>query len=127
MSREIAGVRVTLTPDGCYPQSLRWRARTVRVLQVEQIRTFGLERRYCVRTLEGQYELGLHLGTGAWQVRQHPSWFGRAWARFQRLPRYTLPAGQRRSGWAAVAPQRVSPAAPSGGGTHAIRLALVRQ
>ncbi len=119
-------VRVTMQADGYYPQALRWQGRAVRVLSVEAVRTWGLERRYRVRTTEGRYELGLHTGSGAWVVRRSPGWLSRVWARAQRTPRYPLPAWQRRARAQPRRPVSVSPAQATGG-SHAVRLALVRQ
>lgn len=119
-------LQVTLCADGFYPQTLRWQGRTVRVLNVEGMQTCGLERRYRLRTTEGRYELGLHIGAGIWQVRRSPSWLDRTWARVQRVPRYPLPAWQRRARAQRSVPQPAAAPQPRGG-SHAVRLALVRQ
>ena len=115
-----------MTPDGFYPQALRWQGSTLRVLYVEKVQTAGLERRYRVRTGEGPYELGCHIATGAWQIHRGPSWLDRARARLARMPRYPLPAWRRRS-HPAVQAAHAQPAPVAGGGGHANRLALVRQ
>ncbi len=119
-------LQVTMRADGFYPQALRWQGRTVRVLSVERVRTCGLERRYHVITPEGRYELGLHVGIGAWHVRHSPGWLSRLWARVQRTPRYALPAGRRRTRSRPLAQQPWG-GQPLRGGARAIRLALVRQ
>ena len=49
MKQQTENLRVILTPDGFYPQALRWQGRTLRVLYVEKMQTAGLERRYRVR------------------------------------------------------------------------------
>lgn len=96
MSQQTGQLRVVVSPDGFYPQSLRWAGRTVRVRYLENVQTCGLERRYRVHTGEGLYELSWHMDTEAWQIRRTPTWLSRAWARLQRMPRYPLPAGRRR-------------------------------
>lgn len=116
-------VRVVLTADQFYPQTLRWPGRSLRVLHVERVYTAGRERRFRVCTMEGPYELGLHLGTGVWQVRRGPGWLDRARARLENMPRYPLPAGRRRR--RPAAPRKPAPAVE--GGVHANRLALVRR
>jgi hypothetical protein len=123
MQHQTGNLRVILTPDGFYPQALRWQGYKLRVLFIEGIQTFGPERRYRVRTAEGPYELGLQIGSGIWQVRRSPSWLDRARARLEAMPRYPLPAWRRRRRPAA----QVKPASSVGGGEHANRLALVRQ
>jgi hypothetical protein len=123
MQHQTGNLRVTLTPDGFYPQVLRWQGYKLRVLFVERVQTSGLERQYRVRTAEGPYELSLQIGSGIWQVRRSPSWLDRARARLENMPRYPLPAWRRRSRPAAQA----KPASSMGGGEHANRLALVRQ
>lgn len=100
-------LRVTLTPDGFYPRSLRWQGRGVRVLYIEETYTCGLERRYRLRTPEGRYELGLHTGTGVWQMRRVPTWFERLRLRVLAMPRYPAPLGRRR--WRRAADARLEP------------------
>lgn len=119
-------LRVTMCADGFYPQALRWQGRTVRVLSVERVHTCGLERRYRVRTAEGRYELGLRIGAGAWTIRRSPGWVNRLWARVERTPRYALPAWLRRGRRQPPAQQPARSPQP-GGGSHGVRLALVRQ
>lgn len=101
-------LRVTLTPDGFYPRSLRWQGRGVRVLSVDEVFTCGLERCYRVRTPEGRYELGYRTDSGAWQVRRAPLWFQRLWARVRDVPRYPLPAQRRRGRRQAMAQPAVA-------------------
>jgi len=126
MKSQTADVRVMLASDGFYPQSLSWQGGTLRVLCVEDFRTAGMQRRFRVRTLEGSFELGLDLSTGMWRILRRPGWLARARAHLAAQPRYPLPAGRRR----AHLPLAVRPpltAAASEGGSHAGRLALVRQ
>jgi hypothetical protein len=120
MTQPNEGLRVTLASNGIHPVSLHWQDHTVRVLRVEEVRTRGPERSYRVRTIEGPYEIGQRIGTGAWQMRRAPNWLERARARLQRMPRYPLPAGRRRN-------RKAAPATETQGGQHANRLALVRQ
>lgn len=123
MGRETRNLRVTLTPDGFYPQVLHWQGHSLRILLVEGVQTAGLSRRYRVRTAEGPYELDLHIGSGVWQIRRGPSWLDRARARLKNLPRYPLPAWRRRSHPATPAME----GSGARGGEYANRLALVRQ
>ncbi len=113
---------VTLAPNGFYPRSFRWRGRTVRVLSVDRISTWGAERRFAVRTAMGSFELGCTLDARAWLVRREPGWFDRIVARLHRLPRYPLPPWKRRSFvFAAAVVREVRREG------YANRLALVRQ
>lgn len=89
-------LRVVLDPEGFYPRGLRWRGRAIRVLYVEETFTCGLERRHRLRTPEGTYEVGLHSGTGLWQMRRTPAWHQRLWMRIQDMPRYPAPIRRRR-------------------------------
>jgi hypothetical protein len=126
MEQHTQGLRIIVSPDGFYPQALRWQGRTLRVLYVESVQTTGLERRYRVRTPDGSYELRLHSGSGVWQLHRSPGWLDRARARLAALPRYPLPAVRRRAHASAKAAPACLPAAAEGG-SHASRLALVRQ
>jgi len=126
MTSQTSGVRVSLAPDGFYPQALQWRGGMLRVLCVENFRTAGTQRRFRVRTPDGSFDLRLDVGTGIWQICRRPGWLARAKAYLAAQPRYPLPAGRRR------ASQRFTVQAPSSaptgeGGNHASRLALVRQ
>ena len=126
MKPPISDVRVILAPDGFYPQSIQWQGSTLRVLCVEEFRTIGLQRRFRVRTPVGPFEIDLHIGTGVWQIHRHPGWLARARAHLAAQPRYALPAARRRS----RPPLTARPALQTptdGGGSHASRLALVRQ
>lgn len=126
MSRHNETLRVIVNPNGFYPQVLIWEHRKLRVLCAETAGTFGLERRYRVRTKEGSYELGLNTGSGVWHVRRCPTWLERAWARMQQMPRYPLPAWRRRARKKPLVKDSVA-AISREGGRHANRLALVRQ
>jgi hypothetical protein len=126
MKSQVTDVRVILAPDGFYPQALSWRGNILRVLCVEEHRIVGMQRRFRVRTPEGPYELGLRLDTGAWQICRRPGWLARARAALAAQPRYPLPASRRRTRVPLVA-QPVSKAPREKGGSHASRLALVRQ
>jgi hypothetical protein len=108
-------LRVLSTPDRFYPRAFFWQGRMVRVRAVEQVRTFGQERRFRVRTAEGCFELGVFPEAGVWRLRRTPGVLGRFWARWHSLPRYPLPPWRRRQsarpalsvsaafgGWAAV-------------------------
>jgi hypothetical protein len=97
MEHPIVALPVMVAPDGFYPRTFEWQGRLVRVAAVEMMYTSGIERRFRVRTVEGQFELGFRVGAGVWCLRRHPGWLGRAWARLQNLPRYPLPAGRRRA------------------------------
>lgn len=119
-------VQVVLAPDGFSPQLIRWEGSSVRVLSVEAFRTTGLRRRFQVRTLDGPYELELHVGTGAWAISRRPGWLARVRAILAAQPRYPLPAGRRRARLPVTA-RPASVSAPASGGSHAGRLALVRQ
>jgi hypothetical protein len=126
MTSQASGVRVSLAPDGFYPQALQWQGGMLRVLCVEKFWTAGMQRRFRVRTSEGSFDLRLELGTGTWEICRRPGWLARARAHLAAQPRYPLPAGRRR----AHLPLTVRPPlpAPTGeGGHHASRLALVRQ
>ena len=126
MKPRTSDLRVILTPDGFYPQALQWQGGMLRVLCVEEFQTSGMQRRFRVRTPEGSFDLGLHLGTGIWQILRRPGWLARTRALMAVQPRYPLPAARRR----VRPPLAARPAlqAPSdGGGSHASRLALVRQ
>ena len=126
MAKQVKALRVSLSPDGFYPQAFLWRGRPVRVLSVEGVRTFRRERRYRVRTGEGYFELGFCTDTGAWFVGRSPNWFSRAWAQWQSGPSYPLPAWRRRSRRTLTARTLMSVPVERGG-NHAERLALVRQ
>jgi hypothetical protein len=126
MEQQMQGLRIILGPDGFYPQALHWQGRTLRVLYIERVQTAGLERRYRVRTLEGPFELCLHIGTGVWQIHRSPGWLDRARAHLAALPRYPLPAMRRRAHPAMKVVPLCLPLT-SEGGDHAKRLALVRQ
>ena len=89
-------VKVILGSNRFSLRAFRWQGRTVRVLAVESIKTFGAERRYRVRTGEGYFELGCFGDAGAWRLHRAPTWFGRLWARWQDLPRYPVPVWRRR-------------------------------
>lgn len=89
-------IKVTTSPDGFYPRSLRWQGRQVRVLCVEEVYTRGRERRYRLCTPEGMYEVGFVSDTGEWQMRRAPSLLRRWWARIQAMPRFPAPATRRR-------------------------------
>jgi hypothetical protein len=114
MIRQRSRVQVSLAPDGISPRSFRWQDRMVRVLSVESVRTLGTERRYLVRTAEGNYELGWYTEAGVWILRRSPGWLDRVWVEWRNAPRYPLPTWRRRV--------RRSEA----GGDHADWLALVR-
>ena len=114
MMRQRSRVQVSLAPDGFSPRSFRWQDRVVRVLSVESVRTLGTERRYLVRTAEGNFELGWYTEAGVWILRRSPSWLDRVWVEWRNTPRYPLPTWRRRV--------RRSGA----GGDHADWLALVR-
>jgi len=126
MALQTKDLHVILTPGGFYPQAVRCQGRTLRVLHVEKVQTRGFERRYRVRTREGRYDLGLHMGTGAWQVHRRPGWLDRARAYLERMPRYPLPAWRRRARPPARATQAKATSVAAGG-DYAGRLALVRQ
>jgi hypothetical protein len=126
MKSQMSNVQVILAPDGFYPRAFIWQGGTLRVLGVEEYRIIGMQRRFRVRTPEGPFEIGLHIGTGIWQIHRCPGWLARARALLAAQPRYALPAGRRR----ARSPLPVRPALPApadGGGGHASRFALVRQ
>lgn len=89
-------LRVTTSPDGFYPRSLRWGGRQLRVLCVEEVYTRGRERRYRLRTPEGIYEVGFVGDTGEWRLHRAPSLLRRWWARVQAMPRFPAPATRRR-------------------------------
>lgn len=89
-------LRVSMAPDGFYPQSICWRGRGVRVLGVEDVYTCGPERRLRLRTPEGTYELGYHTDARIWQMRRAPTWWQRLRSGVRQMPRYPLPAGRRR-------------------------------
>ena len=125
MERSIVALPVVVAPDGFYPRTFEWQGRLVRVSAVETMYTSGVERRFRVRTVEGQFELGFRVGAGVWCLRRHPGWVGRAWARLHNLPRYPLPAWRRRTRGIACE-QRVTPDPIAKGGHDADRLALVR-
>jgi len=125
MERPIAALQVVVAPDGFYPRTFEWQGRLVRVSAVEAMYTSGIERRFRVRTVEGQFELGFRAGSGVWCLRRHPGWLGRAWARLHNLPRYPLPAWRRRTRQTAGG-QRVAPIPIAKEGHDADRLALVR-
>ncbi len=122
MARENTAVHVVLAPDGFYPLAFQGREAMVRVLSVESVCTFGAERRYRVRTAQGEFELGLRTDTGDWLVRRSPGWLSRARARWLNAPRYPLPSWRRRARRTAVA---WAPLAIRPGGDHADRFALV--
>ena len=115
MTRQTSRVQVSLAPNGFSPRSFHWQSRLVRVLSVESIRTFGTERRYLVRTAEGNFELGWYTEADVWIVRRSPSWLDRVWVEWRNAPRYPLPEWRRRVRRGGT------------GGDHADRLALVRQ
>jgi hypothetical protein len=117
-------VRTATSRDGFFPHVFRWHERLIRVLSVRSVRTFGLERRYWVRTAEGDFELALAIDAGEWYVRHWPSWLGRMRARWHNTPRYPLPVRRRRDG-AAQAPHRPAGTTVVRGGDHANGLALV--
>ncbi len=123
MRRQEEQLRVTMMPDGFYAQSFRWQGRTVRVLYQQNMQTRGLERHFLVQTAEGRFELSYHIGTGLWQMRQAPTWIGRAWAQLQRMPRYPLPVYRRRS-YGMVTAQQADRAPTASGSTQ---LALARR
>lgn len=119
-------VHVILAPDGFYPRTIQWQGGTLRVLCVEEFRTTGLLRRFRVRTPEGPFEIDLHVGSGVWQIHRRPGWLARARAHLAAQPRYALPAGRRRTHPPLTARPALQTSA-DGGGSHASRLALVRQ
>jgi hypothetical protein len=126
MKSQTSEVRVILAPDGFYPLTIQWQGGTLRVLCVETFRTTGMQRRFRVRTSEGPFEIDLHVGSGVWQIHRRPGWLARARAHLAAQPRYALPAGRRRT--RPSLPARPALQAPAdGGGSHASRLALVRQ
>ena len=126
MKPRASDLHVILAPDGFYPQALQWQGGTLRVLCVEEFWTSGMQRRFRVRTPEGSYDLGLHLGTGIWQILRRPGWLARTRALLAAQPRYPLPATRRRAHLGLKAAS-LSLASPSEGGGHASRVALVRQ
>jgi hypothetical protein len=126
MATSIEGLQVILAPNGFYPRAFRWQGHTLRVLSVDRISTFGIERRFRVRTAIGPFELGLLTDACLWRVRREPHWLNRMWARFQRRPRYPLPPWRRRI-FRLAATQSLAPAVEMRRGSHANRLALVRQ
>lgn len=126
MKPQSSNLRVILAPDGFYPQTIQWQGDTLRVLCVEEFRTTGMQRRFRVRTPEGPFEIDLHAESGVWQIHRRPGWLARARAYLVAQPRYALPAGRRRTRPSLPArPALQTPA--DGGGSHASRLALVRQ
>ncbi len=96
MVNQPSPVKVILGSNPFSPRAFRWQGRTVRVLAVESIKTFGAERRYRVRTGEGYFELGCFGDAGAWRLHRAPTWLGRLWARWQDVPRYPVPVWRRR-------------------------------
>ena len=114
MIRPTSRVQVSLAPDGFSPRSFRWQDRVVRVLSVESVRTLGTERRYLVRTAEGNFELGWYTEAGVWILRRSPSWLDRVWVEWRNAPRYPLPTWRRRVRRSGT------------GGDHADWLTLVR-
>ena len=96
MIRQRSKVQVSLAADGISPRSFRWQDRTIRVLTVEGVRTLGTERRYLVRTSEGNYELGWYMEAGVWILRRSPSWLDRVCVEWRSAPRYPLPTWRRR-------------------------------
>ena len=114
MTRQRSRVQVSLAADGFSLRSFRWQDRVVRVLSVESVCTLGTERRYQVRTVEGNFELGWYTEAGVWIVRRSPSWLDRARVEWRNAPRYPLPAWRRRVRRGGT------------GGDHADWLALVR-
>jgi hypothetical protein len=97
MVESLNELRVWLGPDGFYPHTFRWAGRDVRVLSIDGLRTYGPERRFRVRTVEGVYELTHDVRAQAWRMRRSPTWFSRTLAQIAQEPRYTLPAGNRRA------------------------------
>lgn len=89
-------LQVTMSPDGFYPRSLRWRGGQVRVLCVDEVYTRGRERRFRLRTPEGTYEVGFVNDTGEWQMHRSPSLLQRWWSCIQAMPRFLAPATRRR-------------------------------
>jgi hypothetical protein len=114
MTNQAEALRVIIGPNKFSPHAFHWRGRTVRVLAVESIKTFGAERRYRVRTGEGRFELGFCTDSGTWQLRRTPNWLSRLWARWNNTPRYPVPTWRRRARRYLY------------GGNHANRFALVR-
>lgn len=96
MGFDLYQLQVTMSPDGFYPRSLRWRGRHVRVLCVDEVYTRGRERRYRLRTPEGMYEVGFVSDTGEWHMRRSPSVLRRWWTRVRAMPRFPAPATRRR-------------------------------
>ena len=97
MAEILGQLRVWVGPDGFYPQAFRWAGRDVRVLSVEGLRTYGPERRFRVRTVEGVYELTQDTRDQRWRMRRSPTWVSRTLAQLAQEPRYTLPAANRRA------------------------------
>jgi hypothetical protein len=126
MARQIRGTQVVLAPNGFNPRSFRWQGCTVRVLSVEGVRTLGTERRYRVRTPQGDFELGWYTDAGVWVVRRSPGWLDRVRGQWRSAPRYPLPAWRRRSRGSELRSSHVSVTAATGGG-HADWFAVVRQ
>jgi hypothetical protein len=102
MADSKALLKVVIGSNRFGPHRFWWQGKSVRVLSVESIKTFGAERRYRVRTGEGYFEMGLLTDSGMWLLRRQPSWLSRLRARWQNMPRYPLPAWRRRPRRAAV-------------------------
>ena len=128
MAQMSDGLRVFLASDSFYPQSFRWGGRNIRVLFVESIRTTASERVFCLRTVEGSYELVQHAAQGNWSVRRQPSWWERALAQGASAARYAPAAGRGRRGRAARLARRSDGVRHSAneGGENASGFALVR-
>ena len=89
-------LRVKTAPGGFYPQAFWWQGRLYRVLELESLRTVGLERRCRVHTAEGPYELAFDVSGKRWWMRRSPGVVERLLARWQNAPRYPLPVWRRR-------------------------------
>jgi hypothetical protein len=121
MARQTGSLRVRLSADGFWPQAFMWEDMPLRVLAVEGVRTEGRERRYRLATREGSFELALDTQTGRWRVRRAPHWWNRLAARWQRTPRYPVPAWRRRQP-ALPQPSRQSASPPRVSSGRALRV-----
>ena len=89
-------LQVTMSADGFWPCSLRWKGSQLRVLRVEGVYTRGRERCYRLRTSQGICDVKFASDTGRWQMLRAPSPFQRWWARILAMPRFPAPATRRR-------------------------------
>jgi hypothetical protein len=124
MAQRTVDLPVALAVNGFCPRAFGWHGRTIRVLGIEGVGTFGAERRYLVRTAEGHFQLEVCTDLGTWRIRRGPSWLGRIWASWQNAPRYSLPFWRRRARRKTTVLGAV-PVPIVAGGNHADGLALV--